>query len=255
MVRTRLVGVLAMVALLAACTAHDPEAAPLPEPTDVTSASERVLASLARPEILAIHPDFVPSPGNENLPKVVVEVRPATSPAEEHRTSWLALLAGAAVAVQSDTAVEGMAVLEVWPSGRTGELEGQSLNGLERGSFPAAGRDDASIEADVISAVEAFGLEVGSVEVVRALDPAVSVVARLPDGVDVDWTLEDVVTAIEGSPRAYEGLALEIDDADGVPLIAFSRTDRSVGGGAWFAPGQDEVFGFTHGGMAGGLTP
>jgi len=249
--RTTTTALVTLLLLLGtACTSSEPDATPRPEPTDVTGASERVLASLGRPEIVAIHPDFVPSPGNENLPKVVVEVRRAATPQELRRTTWLGLLAGAAVAVQSDTGVEGVVVVEVLPSGRTRLLDGQSLNALERGAFPAADRDAASIQDDVSRAVEGFGLEVTSVEVVRALDPAVSVIARLPDGVDVDWTLEDVVSAINGTPRAYEGVALEIDDADGVPLIAFSRVDRSVSGGAWFAPGQDEVFGFLHSGPA-----
>lgn len=238
-----------LLLLGAGCSSPEP-AAPAPlaaRDLAVTEASERVLATLGAPEVVDIHPDFIPSPGNENRPTLVVEVWPGPrSPAARGRLGWIGQLAGYAVAALSSSGIDGVRVVEVLPSGDTRELAGDNISQVEAGQvFASEGRSDVEVVADVTAAVEDFGLVVDSVEVLHPIAPAVDVVAVLPDGVEVDWTLTDLMVAVNGETAAYEGLAIEIDAADGSPLIVSTQTERRRSGGAWWAPGQDEVFGLT----------
>ena len=70
----------------------------------------------------------------------------------------------------------------------------------------------------------------------------------LPGEVPVDWTIDDLRTAITGTPFAYEGVMITILDVTGRPLLVSGVAYRTGLGGLWFAEGQDSRFGALHGG-------
>jgi hypothetical protein len=91
-------------------------------------------------------------------------------------------------------------------------------------------------------------LNVVSVDVLHPLGPAVAVVVELSRDTKVTWTIDELREAISGDPRAYEGVYVEIRSEAGEPLLKAGVAYRTGLGGLWFAEGQDDVFGATHGG-------
>jgi hypothetical protein len=106
--------------------------------------------------------------------------------------------------------------------------------------------DDAALLDRVDKAAAEFGLKVESARVLHPLDSAMAVHLTVPDG-QVDWTLSQLTTALEGSRPTIEGIYVELDSPSGQPLLKASRALRIPGGGLWFADGQDIRFGATHG--------
>jgi hypothetical protein len=105
---------------------------------------------------------------------------------------------------------------------------------------------DEMLRQQVNDVAAAFGLTVESIQTLHPLETALAVTMDVPAG-PVDWTITDLEDAIEGSVPQVEGLYLELDSTSGEPLIQKSFAYRVPGGSMWFAPGQDDRFGVTHG--------
>jgi hypothetical protein len=105
---------------------------------------------------------------------------------------------------------------------------------------------DFVIKQRVTAAMSRFGVTPRSIRVLRPLGPAVVAAATVPDG-KVDWQLSDLTGA--AFDPGLEGYLLELFSPSGRQLAAACVAARSRTGGVRFAPGQDERFGITHGGM------
>jgi hypothetical protein len=105
---------------------------------------------------------------------------------------------------------------------------------------------DSALRQRVATVAAKHGLGVESVEVLHPLDSALAVTLTVPPG-GVPWTIDQLANELMGSPVDMEGLFVELDSPTGKPLIRIARRERFTGGGGWFAPGQDDRFGFNHG--------
>ncbi|MCW2791710.1 MAG: hypothetical protein JWO76_808 [Nocardioides sp.] len=229
-------------------TRYSDAVAPQGEGMEPEEAISRVLRILGSDIVTAMEP--VGAAGSTWL--TVYEKGDPTLPGSEVRLTWLAALAQGAVAdlvrtdqVATNQVVRGSSVIVTSPSGRTRTLDG----GV---GYVAAGqvfdgqvdsRDDRTIVDDVDETLRSHGLSPVSVQVLHPLGPAVSVVATLSEGTEVNWTIDDLREAISGDPKAFEGLLIEIDSPSGAPLLVTGVAYRTGLGGTWFAEGQDVVFG------------
>lgn len=170
---------------------------------------------------------------------------------------WKAALVQGAIAdllrdeeAATSEVIGGSRVFVRLPSGRLRRLAEGGRSFIAAGQSFAGqvdGRDDVAIVESAQKALLDHGLVDPQVEVLRPLGPAVSVVATAPDDLTVDWTIDDLSRAINGSPTAYEGLLITIVDPSGTPLIVSGAALRTGLGGLSFAPGQDTRFGAVHG--------
>lgn len=150
----------------------------------------------------------------------------------------------------TNSVIGGSRVFVRTPSGEIEELDGGG-GAVATGQVFAAqsdGRNDDQIAASVGDVIKTFGLQLKSVEVLRPMGPAISVVATLPDDASVDWTIDELRAAITGTPTDYEGVLLTILDPTGSRLLVSGVAYRTGLGGLWFADGQDDRFGAIHGG-------
>jgi len=110
------------------------------------------------------------------------------------------------------------------------------------------GSPSDSILADHVADVaNRYRLEVGSLQILHPLESAFSVNLVVPNNAMIDWTIDDLRTALIGSSPNVEGVFIELDSADGQPLLQSGVAYRTGGGGLWFAQGQDGRFGAVHG--------
>ncbi len=112
---------------------------------------------------------------------------------------------------------------------------------------PQPGESDESIKASIKKTLSAFGLNPAEIKILHPLDPAVYIVATVPDPADIDGSFDEIRTALLGDPVRYEGLYLEIDLANGTPIVRNATAFRSGAGRLWITPGYDGVVGSAHG--------
>jgi hypothetical protein len=108
--------------------------------------------------------------------------------------------------------------------------------------------DDSILAARVAEVARRHGLEVGQTRILHPLETALDVTFTVPQGATIDWTIDELRTELAGQSPDVEALLIELDDADGKPLLQAGVAYRTGEGGLWFAPGQDERFGALHGG-------
>lgn len=112
--------------------------------------------------------------------------------------------------------------------------------------------NDSTLSDHVNEAARTLGLTVSSLKILHPLESAIEVTLVVPDDAKVDWTIDQLRTALVGSSPMVEGVLIELDSTDGQPLLRSGVAYRTGEGGLWFAPGQDARFGAGHGGLAGG---
>lgn len=255
-VRTAAVGVAGVLLLLTACTSpadRPPRHEPGPGAgLSADDAIAEVLDGLGTDAVISVEPDATPAPGNDNLPGLEVHVAgDPEDPARKARADWLTELCAGAVSalMRTDESHMSQVVDRVYsyvnlPNGRTRFVGGGTGTGDWIKDYPDL--DDADVVAHVDQVLGQFGLVRTTVEVLRPLDSAVVITARLDErSMHVDWTFDELLTALEGDPIAYEGTLLEIDSYEGTPLIVSGVARRVGSGGGWFADGMDDVFGIT----------
>jgi hypothetical protein len=107
---------------------------------------------------------------------------------------------------------------------------------------------DSVLISHVQDVAKQFGLTVSEMQVLHPLESALIVTLVVPDTSQVDWTVDQLRSAIVGDSPDVEGILLELDDSQGNPLLRSGVAYRTGEGGLWFAPGQDATFGAVHGG-------
>jgi hypothetical protein len=109
--------------------------------------------------------------------------------------------------------------------------------------------DDSILATRIADVAKAHGLEVGQARILHPLEAALDITFVVPEGATIDWTIDELRTELAGQSPDVEALFIELDDADGKPLLQAGVAYRTGEGGLWFAPGQDERFGALHGGL------
>jgi hypothetical protein len=213
------------------------------------AAVARVLSSLGDPTVRGV--DVIPAPGVYGCGSPCLRVRLNRNADHGVKEVWLGQLIEGAVGelIRTDSQKTLAEVLgaEVVTSSRRGHLVttplgmGYSLLG-HRFNSPS----DTALRQRVADVADTYGLTVDSVEVLHPLDSALAVTFTVPPGA-VAWTLYQLTNELLGSPIDIEGLSLQLNSPSGSPLLGVENGERAKGGGGWFAPGQDERFGFQHG--------
>jgi len=106
---------------------------------------------------------------------------------------------------------------------------------------------DAVLTSQVNTVAQQFGLKVSSLSILHPLESALQVTFVVPDSATIDWTLDQLRTALVGASPDVEGVLIELDNSAGQPLLLAGVAYRTGEGGLWFAPGQDVRFGAVHG--------
>lgn len=239
-------------------TQYADRVSPVGDAVELQAAVDHVARAMGSTSVSSIRMVQAPNGALESsVPWLEVEtVGDLSDPGDDVWLTWQAALAQGAIADlarQDETAtnevVGGMTLLVHTPSGRTEPLDGGSGYVAAGQVFDAQSRDlsDEAIRARTLQATREFGLKEVAIEVIRPLGPAVAISATLPEGQDVDWTIDDLRRAVLGDPLAYEGIYIEIRSARDGPLLRSGVAYRTGLGGLWFAEGQDEVFGAMHG--------
>lgn len=110
---------------------------------------------------------------------------------------------------------------------------------------------DDVLTSRVDEVAQQFGLKVDSAQVLHPLESALSATFVVPHHAKINWTADQLTTALVGATPDVEGVLWQLDDVDGTPLIQASAAYRTGAGSLWFAPGQDTRFGAVHGTFAG----
>jgi len=194
--------------------------------------------------------DVIPAPGVYGCGSPCLRVRIDNNDDHLVREVWLGQLTEGAVGelVRTDqkTLAEVLGAEIVTPK-RNGHLHTTQLG---MGYSPLGHRFNSPSDADLreraADVADKYGLTVDSVEVLHPLDSALAVAFTVPPG-PVSWTLYQLTKNLQGSPIDLEGLSIQLNSPSGQPLLLFARGARNKGGGGWFAPGQDDRFGFQHG--------
>lgn len=170
---------------------------------------------------------------------------------------WLADLAVGAVCelVHSDQAVASDLVSNATATGpgANGDTVTTSLGvgAVELGEVFNS-PSEATLETHVADVASNYGLTVSNLRILHPLESALSVTFTVPSNAKVDWTIDQLRTAVVGSSPDVEGVFIELVDSNGQTLLESGASYRTGEGGLWFAPGQDERFGALHGGIPGG---
>lgn len=248
--RGRLCAGLSIAALcLSACgSGNSADANDTPTGLEPDVAVARVLASLGDPMVQGV--DVIPAPGVYGCGSPCLRVRLNSNADHGVKEVWLGQLVEGAVGelVRTDqkTLAEVLGAEVVTPT-RSGH---RVTTPLGMGYSPLGHRFNSPSDADLrqraADAADKYGLTLDSVEVLHPLDSALAVTFTVPPGA-VSWTLYQLTNELLGSPIDVEGLSIQLNSPSGQPLLRIANGERAKGGGGWFAPGQDDRFGFQHG--------
>ncbi|MFT4288724.1 hypothetical protein [Nocardioides sp.] len=164
--------------------------------------------------------------------------------------NWLGAVAQGAVAdlMRADEertadVIGGGVVFDTGPDGIpvTVVLGTGSIEAGQQFESPA----DAALRAHVQDVAKEFNLSVESIDIFHPLNSVIRVILDVPDGVDPQWTIDDLTGALAGSPKIVEALFVELRSPQGVALLRQGSAYRVGEGGLWTAPGQDVRFGAT----------
>jgi hypothetical protein len=244
-----LAALLVAAVCLSGCGSRD-AGQPNEVPTGLTAseAVHRVLASLGDPMVQGA--EVVKDPKDLDCRYPCLRVRLNSNAGRGVREDWLGEMVVGAVGELMRT--DQKMLSEVL----AGEILDRTSNGqvvtTALGSgYVRLGRDyhspsDADLRERVTSVANKYGVRLSSLQVLHPLDSALAVTFAVPDG-PVDWTHDDLSNDLAGSPADIEGIFLQLDSPTGRPLFRSAFAYRFNGGIGWFAPGQDERFGFNHG--------
>lgn len=193
---------------------------------------------------------MIPAPGVDGCGSPCLRVRFNSNRDHGVKEGWLGQLVEGAVGELVRTNQKTLAQVlgaEVVTRTRSGR---QVTTPLGMGYSPLGHRFNSPSDADLrqraTDVADKYRLEVDSVEVLHPLDSALAVTFTVPLG-PVSWTLYQLTNDLQGSPIDVEGLSIQLNSPSGQPLLRVANGERAKGGGGWFAPGQDDRFGFQHG--------
>lgn len=127
---------------------------------------------------------------------------------------------------------------------RTGLGVGAVTLGQEFKSPP-----DAAIASHVRAVAKRYGLKVGSLHVIHPIDTALAVTFIVPNKAKINWTIDQLRTALVGNKPDVEGVLIDLQSPSGQTLLQSGVAYRTGDGALSFARGQDTRFGAVHGGM------
>lgn len=221
---------------------------------DIPSAVRRVLAGAGMEAVRSVE-EIAPGSGPEaGLPRLRITITQDSldGPAGVF-APWLSSVAQGAIGelVHSNQAAINQVLghsetIVVLPS-RTSTLDGNLGFVATDQHFSDSDLQDAEIIRRTNAVLDSFGLTVLEVRVLRPLGADLVVRASIPDGEDPDWTIDELLDAIGSNPRTVEGLYLEIDSTEGLPLLVSGSAYRTGLGIYWFTDGQDVRFNALHG--------
>jgi hypothetical protein len=219
------------------------------EPMSLDEAAAHVVSTIGDPMVQGADVIADPSDNPGGLPWV--RVRIDSNAGDGIKEVWLGRLVEGASGELAHTSdqptmadVLGGEIVDKGPDGKTVHTPVGMGSGPTGQEFHSP--SDQELRDRVDAAAAKFDLGVTSEEVLHPLDSALAVTFTVPAG-PVSWNLYQLDQALSGSPADIEGLYVELDSEDGRPLFKSGNTERIKGGGGWFAPGQDERFGFQHG--------
>jgi hypothetical protein len=161
--------------------------------------------------------------------------------------SFQAELAAGAVAelihTDQSRASEVLSDVSVSPSGPADAGARSSIGPAPLGQVFASqtdGRTDADRVEQADGVLARFGLTPVVVRILHPLGAAIVVRAIAP--AEVGWTLDRLVTALDGD-AVYEGVFVELDDPAGAALVEQQSDYRIASHSTWAADGQGERFG------------
>jgi hypothetical protein len=233
---------------------------PIVQPGVGLPLDEAIGQVLARPgmapmtKISVVHAPV--SGADANLPWLTIDVTTdSPSKSGQLETTWLAALAEGAIAelhhtdeTATNQVIGGDTINAVLPNTTVARLDGGEGYVATGQTFSASDLTDDQIIRSASATLQQFHLKPVDIHVLRPLAPALYVVVQLPNATgDPGWTLDELRHALTGTPVAYEGTYIEIQSPNGDPLIAGGTAYRAGLGGLWFAHGQDDRFGASHG--------
>jgi hypothetical protein len=213
------------------------------------AAVARVLASLGDPTVQGV--DVIAAPGVYGCGSPCLRVRLNSNADHGVQEVWLGQLIEGAVGElirtkNQKTLAEVLGAEVVAPTHR-GHLVTTPLG---MGYSPLGHRFNSPSDADLrhraAEVADKYGLTVDTVQVLHPLESALAVTLTVPRGA-LSWTLYQLTNDLLGSPIDIEGLSIQLNAPSGRPLLRVANGERAKGGGGWFAPGQDDRFGFQHG--------
>jgi hypothetical protein len=221
---------------------------------DIPSAADRVLSGEGMDAVRSVEEISLGSSPEEGLPRLRLTIAEDSleGPGRVQAT-WLGSISQGAIGelIRTDQVAINQVlghseIYVVSPSGsRTlyGNL-GFVATGQE---FSDANLSDADLISRTKATLASFGLSALDVQILRPLGAAMFIRVSRPDSEDPQWTIDELLDAIGGTPRTLEGLCLEIDSTSGKPLLAGAAAYRTGLGSLWFTDGQDERFNALHG--------
>lgn len=149
--------------------------------------------------------------------------------------------------IDNSSGIVGSDFTAVLPDGATVSLGGGAGNVRTNQVFDVSmmGSTDSERVAAATNIVTKAGLVPISVDILHPKDAALSVIAKVPAGLRFTG-LADLQMALTGTPAAYEGVYLEIQDAAGTRLAVVATAFRTGAGYNWSEAGQ-ELGGPPHG--------
>jgi hypothetical protein len=218
-------------------------------------AVQRTLEALGDASIASAQ--VIPAPADSGDTGRWLSIDLAADQPSNTKEEWLAQLVRGAVDDQMRTDevttndVLSGAQLVTHPKSGDGETEPLGHGGVYAGQVFGSPTDEA-LREQVESTARTYGMNVISLDVLHPLESALVVRLTIPDGPPDGWNAESLENAIVGASSPdfnpnVEGAYIELDSANGEPLLTESYAYRVAEGGLWVAPGQDDRFGINHG--------
>mgnify|MGYP001002320322 CR=1 FL=1 len=134
------------------------------------------------------------------------------------------------------------------PSGKI-VLGGGGMGDIAPGQTFGPVTDAAGLATELRGSLEPYGITDVSVEVENVLESAPRVVATVSDPKVAVGHSFDIVSAIVGKPRRFEGYYLELRDVDGNVIFRNSAAFRTGAGRLWVRPDLDGLGSIVHTGF------
>lgn len=219
-------------------------------------AAQQALSGFATPDVIGA--SYEKSNGGPGILHVTESVNREPVDGDLIALMWNAAIIQGATAelMRSDEAtladVLGDATITLTlPNAQQVQLDPASMGSIAGGQqFGTAGHQpsDKELTADAEAVLARFDLTASRIEIRHPLGAALVIRASIADDAPVDWTIDGLRSALEGSDHNYEGLLINLTAPDGSPRLVTGVAYRTGLGGLWFADGQDARFGALHGG-------
>ena len=145
--------------------------------------------------------------------------------------------------------VTGASVELVDADGSSHEVDSGAGDIAAGQQFPAqkSGISDIALRNQIVDRLRSAGLAADSIRVLHPLGPALAVTVKVNSLDEVRGRFAQLAVELFGSDPEVEGYFLEVQWADGTPLVRQSTSFRSGAGRLWIADGYQDLVGAIHG--------